>query len=125
MICQGGDPDQVRRVLQGGWASVVCVFLNKDWIYSDSQLLLYPPLLPLSSLPSSTLLQLLASAHFYKTLQHKNPQALKSCPVEEGGAWGEETVGRNILLFTPLNHSIRSRRRRWRGGYIVSDGPAD
>lgn len=84
----------------------------------------------LSSLPSSTLLQLLASAHFYKTLQHKNPQALKSCPVEESGAWGwmhrgEETVGRNILLFTPLNHSTRSRRRRWRGGYIVSDGPAD
>lgn len=107
---------------------VVCVALNKDWIYSKSPLLLRLLLFSSSAPPPSTL------PHFYspwllptpiKHYKHKNPQALKSRPGEEGWKGGGGTSGRNILLFTPLNHSVRRRRERWRGGYIVSDGLAD
>ena len=101
---------------------VVRVALNKDWIYSNS-----PFLLLLLLFSSSSPIPLLLPPHFYgpwllptpiKHYKHKNPQALKSRPGEEeeeeeeerGEYGGEETVGRNILLFTPLNHSIQRRR---------------
>ena len=53
---------------------VVCVALNKDWIYSNSPFLLLLLLFSSSSSstsppPSSTLLRPLAPAHSYKTLQ--------------------------------------------------------
>lgn len=113
---------QVIRALQeaGRRLLVICMALNKDWICYKSPLILPPPH---------------THTHFnspwllptpIKHYNHKNPQALKSCPGGCGwGGLGEESTDRNILLFTPLNHSVRRTRERWRGGYIVSDGPAD
>ena len=77
--------DQVSRALQGVaqlTLFVVCVALNKDWIYSNSALILLHLLSPsLSFLPHFNSPWLLPTP--IKHYKHKNPQALKSCPGEE------------------------------------------
>lgn len=106
--------DQVIRALQGGWAGaacLVCIALNKDWIYSKSLLILLHFILPSppSFLPHVNSPWLLPTP--IKSYKHKNPQALKSCPGEVGWLGGGVTGQKHPPLYNPQSLHPENERK--------------